>query len=98
MSTSKQRCVASGTSFFSGLYPMASTQHSLKSLENFMAEDSPLKGTHYEVLLNQIYDGNCQEGPVITVPSKLETMMRTEGCPLSDDMLKKNTWDMEKVD
>lgn len=92
MSTSQQRCVAGGQQFVIGLYPMVPAELSEQSLEIFLSEDSPLIGTQYEVLLRQIYDGNCQGGPVIDVPSYLENMMRSETCPIADGMLKYGDW------
>jgi hypothetical protein len=96
MATFKQRCSLSGLFFIHGLYPTQDIRFNKEVV--YQQHPSPLVGSTYEMMLNNMEGDQCMVGPVLQVIPKFDVMMHTLNCKKVHDYLNKDQFDMAKLD
>ena len=101
-STYKQRCAVSGKFYLHGMYPMQEVDYN-QEVEPHLADNSPFRGTSYDVMMNLMHNPNdkkpvCEAGPIMQMPPKSDIMMHTRNCKTVHDFLNKDQFDMVQLE
>eukprot|EP00347_Sterkiella_histriomuscorum_P023311 403335134 len=99
ISTFKQRCLDSGRHYLQGLYPLQSHKFD-QEIDHHKLENSPLRGTMFEIMLDLISNKTeqCIPGPVIEIDHTVDLMMHTRNCRTLHKYLNEDQFDVELLE